>query len=274
MSPTGTAERVSARERLIVALDVETAAEARRLFDALRGSAGMFKVGSQLFTAAGPEFVRELVAADARVFLDLKFHDIPNTVAAASREAARLGVALFNLHAAGGTEMMRRAAAATREEAARLGGTKPNLIAVTVLTSMDAAALAETGVGVTGDAQTTEAGGADATSAGATATSVEAQVRRLARLADACGLDGVVASPHEIAPVRESVARAGFLVVTPGVRPHSAAHDDQKRVMTPGEAVRAGADFIVVGRAVLNASDPARAAAEVVREMEEVVRSQ
>lgn len=253
MSPTGTAERVSARERLIVALDVETPGEARRLFDALRGSAGMFKVGSQLFTAAGPEFVRELVAAGARVFLDLKFHDIPNTVAAASREAARLGVALFNLHAAGGTEMMRRAADATREEAARLGVARPALIAVTVLTSMDAAALVETGV---------------------EAESVEAQVRRLARLADACGLDGVVASPHEIAPVRELVARAGFLVVTPGVRPQSAARDDQKRVMTPAEVVRAGADFIVVGRAVLNAPDPAHAAAEIVREMEEVVRSQ
>jgi orotidine-5'-phosphate decarboxylase len=270
MSLSGTAERVSAKERLIIALDVETAGGARRLFDALRGEAGMFKVGSQLFTAAGPEFVRELVEAGARVFLDLKFHDIPNTVAAASREAARLGVALFNLHAAGGAEMMRRAAEATREEAARLGVARPALIAVTVLTSMDAAALAETGVGVTGNAQTTEAGGdVGASSVGAGATSVEAQVRRLARLADACGLDGVVASPHEVAPVRESVARAGFLVVTPGVRPHSAAHDDQKRVMTPAEAVRAGADFIVVGRAVLNAPDPARAADEVVREMEE-----
>ena len=248
MSLTGTAEGVSAKEKLIVALDVATAGEARRLFDALRDSAGMFKVGSQLFTSAGPEFVREIVGAGARVFLDLKFHDIPNTVAAASREAVRLGVSLFDVHAAGGGEMMRRAAEATADEAARLGVNKPGLIAVTVLTSVDASALAETGV---------EAG------------SVEAQVRRLARLADASGCDGVVASPHEIAPVRDSVARAGFLVVTPGVRPAAAAHDDQKRVMSPAGAIRAGADFIVVGRAILNSPDPARAASEVVREMEE-----
>ena len=266
MGLTGTAEGVSAKERLIIALDVETAAEAKRLFDALRGSAGMFKVGSQLFTAAGPEFVREIVSAGARVFLDLKFHDIPNTVAAASREAVRLGVALFNIHAAGGSEMMRRAAEATREEAARLGVARPALVAVTVLTSMDAAALSETGVEAT--AATTEAAPVEA----AETSSVEAQVKRLARLADASGLDGVVASPHEIAPVRQSVARAGFLVVTPGVRPASVAHDDQRRVMTPVEAVRAGADFIVVGRAVLNAADPARAAAEVVREMEAAKR--
>jgi len=248
MSLTGTAEGVSAKEKLIVALDVATAGEARRLFDALRDSAGMFKVGSQLFTSAGPEFVREIVGAGARVFLDLKFHDIPNTVAAASREAVRLGVSLFDVHAAGGGEMMRRVAEATADEAARLGVNKPGLIAVTVLTSVDASALAETGV---------EAG------------SVEAQVRRLARLADASGCDGVVASPHEIAPVRDSVARAGFLVVTPGVRPAAAAHDDQKRVMSPAGAIRAGADFIVVGRAILNSPDPARAASEVVREMEE-----
>ncbi|MDQ5835517.1 MAG: orotidine-5'-phosphate decarboxylase [Acidobacteriota bacterium] len=265
-----------AKERLIIALDVETAAEARRLFDALRGSAGMFKVGSQLFTAAGPEFVREIVSAGARVFLDLKFHDIPNTVAAASREAVRLGVALFNVHAAGGSEMMRRAAEATREEAARLGVARPALVAVTVLTSMDAATLAETGV------EAAEAPPVEATAVtsfetaqtssveAAQTSSVEAQVRRLARLADASGLDGVVASPHEIAPVRESVARAGFLVVTPGVRPSSVAHDDQRRVMTPGEAVRAGADFIVVGRAVLNAAEPARAAAEIVGEIEAI----
>ena len=249
---TQTADKVSAKGKLIVALDVETAAEARRLFEALRGAAGMFKVGSQLFAAAGPGLVRELVAAGARVFLDLKFHDIPNTVAAASREAVRLGVSLFNVHAAGGGEMMRRAAEATRDEAARLGVAKPALIAVTVLTSMDAAALDETGV---------------------VAPSVEAQVRRLARLTEASGLDGVVASPHEIAPVRESVPRAGFLVVTPGVRPAAVPHDDQKRVMTPAEAVRAGADFVVVGRAILNAPDPARAAAEIVSEMEEAAKS-
>ena len=245
MAP-GTAETVSAKEKLIVALDVESADEAVRLYGELRHEAGMFKVGSQLFTAAGPPLVRELVAAGARVFLDLKFHDIPNTVAAAAREAVRLGVALFNVHAAGGSEMLRRAAAATAEEAARLGAERPRLIAVTVLTSADAPVLEETGVA---------------------APSIEAHVARLARLADAAGLDGVVASPHDIAPVRSAVARPDFLLVTPGVRTASAAHDDQKRVMSPAQAALAGADFIVMGRAILNAPDPARAAREVVEEI-------
>ncbi|HYE15895.1 MAG TPA: orotidine-5'-phosphate decarboxylase, partial [Pyrinomonadaceae bacterium] len=180
-----------AKEKLIVALDVETADEAKRVFAELRGEAGMFKVGSQLFTAAGPELVRSLVSAGARVFLDLKFHDIPNTVAAACREAVRLGVSLLNVHAAGGSEMMRRAAEAVSEEAARLGVGRPSLIAVTVLTSMDAAALAESGV---------------------EANHVEQQVARLARLAAESGLDGVVASPHEIRAVREAAGRGGFLV--------------------------------------------------------------
>ena len=245
---TGTAGAVSAKEKLIVALDVETADEALRLFGELREAAGMFKVGSQLFTAAGPDLVRRLVGEGARIFLDLKFHDIPNTVAAAAREAVRLGVKLFNIHAAGGSEMMRRAAEATAEEAARLSVERPSLIAVTVLTSMDADALAESGVAAT----------------------VEEQVRRLARLADAAGLDGVVASQHEIVPVREAVGRAGFLVVTPGVSLTAAAYADQKRVTSPAEAIRRGADFIVVGRAILGSPDPARAARAVVEEMESV----
>ena len=244
---TVTTDAVSAKEKLVVALDVETAAEALRLFEALRGEAGMFKVGSQLFTSAGPDLVRRLVGAGAQVFLDLKFHDIPNTVAAAAREAVRLGVRLFNVHAAGGGEMMRRAAEATAEEAARLGATKPSLIAVTVLTSMDADTLAETGVA---------------------AATVEEHVRRLARLADASGLDGVVASPHEIRPVREAVGREGFLVVTPGVHPTASTYADQKRVTSPAEAIRRGADFIVVGRAIRNSPDPASAARAVVEEME------
>ena len=247
MTRTQTAEKVGGKEKLIVALDVETAAEARRVFGNLREAAGMFKVGSQLFTAAGPDLVRRLVGEGARVFLDLKFHDIPNTAAAAAREAVRLGVALFNVHAAGGTEMMRRAADATAEEAARSGVRRPSLIAVTVLTSIDAGALGETGVAAPG---------------------VEEQVRRLARLADAAGLDGVVASPHEIVPVRETVGRTGFLVVTPGVHPTAAAYADQKRVTSPAEAIQRGADFIVVGRAILNSPDPARAARAVVEEME------
>jgi orotidine-5'-phosphate decarboxylase len=244
---TGTLGVVSAKEKLIVALDVESASEARRLFAELRDVAGMFKVGSQLFPSAGPEFVRELVKAGAQVFLDLKFHDIPATIASAAREAVRMGVSIFDVHASGGSEMMRRALDASVEEATRLGVKRPSLIAVTVLTSMDDAALRETGV---------------------EAASVEEQVRRLARLADASGLDGVVASPHEIVAVRESVERESFLVVTPGVHPSAAAYDDQKRVNTPAATIRDGADFIVVGRAILNSHDPARAARAVVEEME------
>ena len=232
--------------KLIIALDVETAGQARKLFSLLGAQAGMFKIGSQLFTAAGPNFVREIVDAGGTVFLDLKFYDIPNTVAAACREAVRLGVSLFNIHAAGGGEMMRRAAAATAETAGREGLEKPDLIAVTVLTSANAATLHEIGI----------------------PSEVAAQVKMLAGLAAASGMDGVVASPHEIAPVRSIVAREKFLLVTPGVRPVSSAHDDQKRVMTPAEAVRAGADYIVVGRAILNAPDPLRAAREIVEEME------
>jgi orotidine-5'-phosphate decarboxylase len=232
--------------KLIVALDVDTAARARELFAALRDHAGMFKVGSQLFTAAGPGIVREIVSAGSRVFLDLKFHDIPNTVAAAAREAARLGVTLFNVHAFGGREMMRRAADAAAETAEREGLVRPSLLAVTVLTSADAATLAELGLNVT----------------------PETQAARLARLAAACGADGVVASAHEITQVRSVVMRENFLVVTPGVRQRDANHDDQKRVMSPADAVRAGADYVVMGRSIINAPDPSAAAREVAAEME------
>jgi orotidine-5'-phosphate decarboxylase len=157
----------------------------------------------------------------------------------------RLGVSLFNVHAAGGGEMMRRAAEATNESAAREHLPRPKLIAVTVLTSANAGVLREIGV----------------------AHELEAQVKMLAELAAANGLDGVVASPHEIAAVRSVVARENFLLVTPGVRRASSSHDDQRRVMTPAEAVRAGADYLVVGRAILNAPDPQRAARDIVEEM-------
>ena len=246
MTTAETSTAGSVKEKLIVALDVGTAGEARDLVASLRGRVGMFKIGTQLFTSAGPDFVREVVGLGERVFLDLKFHDIPNTVAAGCREAVRMGVSLFNVHASGGSEMMRRAAEATRETAARENLPRPRLIAVTVLTSADRATLAEVGVAATPEEQATA----------------------LARLAERAGLDGVVASPHEIAPVRASVARRDFLVVTPGVRPANAPHDDQKRVMTPAEAVRAGADYLVVGRAVLNAPDRARAVARILEEME------
>jgi orotidine-5'-phosphate decarboxylase len=232
--------------KLIVALDVDTAQKARELFRALRGIVGMFKIGSQLFTAAGPDLVREIVSSGERVFLDLKFHDIPNTVAAAGIEAARLGVSIFNVHAAGGSEMMRRTAQSVAECADTERLRRPSVIAVTVLTSADAAALAA--VGYSG-------------------TPAEL-VPQLALLAAANGMDGVVASPQEISIIRSTVKQEGFIVVTPGVRPAGDSLFDQKRVSTPREAMIAGADYVVVGRPILEAADPARAAQEIIEEME------
>ena len=235
--------------KLIVALDVENAQKARELFHALRGIVGMFKIGSQLFTAAGPDLVREIVSAGERVFLDLKFHDIPNTVAAAGIEATRLGVSIFNLHAAGGSEMMRRTAQAVAECADSERLTRPLIIAVTVLTSADVSTLAEVGSSLT----------------------PAELVPRFALLADACGMDGVVASPQEISIIRSAVKKPDFLVVTPGVRPGGASLFDQKRVTTPREAMIAGADYVVVGRPILGAADPTQAAQQIVDEMESSV---
>ncbi len=238
-----------AKNKLIVALDVETVREARELFHALRETVGMFKIGSQLFTAAGPDFVREIVKAGGRVFLDLKFHDIPNTVAAACVEAARLGVSMLNVHASGGGEMMRRTAQAVAEVSAKEILPPPVLLAVTVLTSSDAATLVETGV----------------------TKNIETQVAALAKLAHDCGMNGVVASPHEAAFVRAQIPAGDFVIVTPGVRPASVSNDDQRRVMTPAEAVRAGADYLVVGRAILRAKEPSRAAELIVAEMQQAL---
>jgi orotidine-5'-phosphate decarboxylase len=234
------------RNKLIVALDVKTAPEALRLVSMLRGIAGMFKIGSQLFTAAGPELVREIVSTGEKVFMDLKFHDIPNTVAAAGVEATRLGVSIFNVHAAGGREMMRRTAEAVTKCAEMEGLVRPSVIAVTVLTSADEAMLAEVGL----NAKPAEL------------------VRRLSLLAEACGMDGVVASPQEVSIVRSAVNKPGFIVVTPGVRPTGADPGDQKRVTTPREAMGAGVDYLVVGRPILEASDPARAARQIVADMQ------
>lgn len=238
--------RQETENKLILALDVETASEARELFAKLRDVVGAFKIGSQLFTAAGPQFVRELVQARARIFLDLKFHDIPNTVVAAGIEATRLGVWMFNIHTSGGSEMMRRTADAIDEIAEREGLKRPKVIGVTLLTSSDAATLAETGI----------------------STDPEARVVMLARLAEASGLDGVVASPLEIVAIRAAVASKDFVIVTPGVRPAGSALNDQRRVMTPANAVHAGADYLVVGRAVLKAYDPVQAAIAIRDEMD------
>jgi orotidine-5'-phosphate decarboxylase len=239
-------------DKLIVALDVDSIRRARQLISELREHVAMFKVGSQLFTAAGPEIVREILRSGSRVFLDLKFHDIPNTVAAAGVEATRLGVSIFNIHAAGGVEMMERTADAVSRVAESEGLSRPAVIAVTVLTSADATTLEATGV----------------------AADPKSHVLRLAALAAKSGMDGVVASPLEVTPIRAAVARPGFLIVTPGVRPGGTSHDDQKRVMSPAEAIRAGADYLVVGRPVSEADDPVAAAKAITAEIESAAKSQ
>jgi orotidine-5'-phosphate decarboxylase len=227
-------------DQLLIALDVERAARAIELADSLRGVAGGFKIGSRLFTAEGPAVVRALVDKGDRVFLDLKFHDIPNTVAQAVAAATSLGVWMLNVHAAGGTRMMQSAGDAAREAATRAGIAPPLVIAVTVLTSMNRESLEEGGV----------------------AAPVMDQVVRLARLAEAAGLDGVVASPQETRTIRARCGR-DFAIVTPGIRAGGAAKDDQERTMTAGEALAAGASYIVVGRPIIAAADP-RAAAEAI----------
>ena len=238
---------ISSAERLLVALDVESGQRAYELATSLRDVAGGFKVGSRLFTLEGPALVRRLVDAGTRVFLDLKFHDIPNTVAQAIDSAVETGAWMINVHASGGTAMMQAAAAAGRNAAQRLGRPAPLLIAVTVLTSMDEAALREIGV----------------------ERPVLAQVTALARMTQAAGLHGVVASAHETPAIRAACGD-GFTIVTPGIRGASAgvALDDQSRTMGPADAVRAGASYIVVGRPIIGAPDPRAAAEGVVRELE------
>ena len=233
-----------AENKLIVALDVDSVKQARQLVAQLRDVVGMFKVGSQLFTAAGPELVREIVSAGNKVFLDLKFHDIPNTVAAAAVEATRLGVAIFNVHACGGSEMMERTAYAVAETSQQERLTKPAVIAVTLLTSANTTTLREIGI----HAQPDEL------------------VTHLAQMAASAGLDGVVASAMEAPAIRIATA-PDFLIVTPGVRPAGATAGDQKRITTPREAVERGADYIVVGRPILDARDPVQAAAQIIEEI-------
>ena len=237
--------RPTAKDKLILALDVDSAERALELCDQLRDAVGMFKVGSQLFTAAGPDLVRQIVSRGAQVFLDLKFHDIPNTVAAAGVEATRLGVSIFNVHAAGGAEMMRQTAEMINDTAEREGLAKPKVIAVTLLTSLDTNDLNKIGC----------------------LEESSSVVRKLSRLAADSGLDGVVASPQEIGIVREEVANPNFLIITPGIRAVSSAADDQRRVMTAAKAITDGADYIVVGRPILNADDRVRAAWSIVEQI-------
>ncbi len=233
------------KDRLIVALDVDSVADAERLVDRLQGLVTRFKIGSQLFTAAGPSAVEAVQKRGAEVFLDLKFHDIPNTVAGAAREATRMGVLMFNVHASGGRAMMAAAAESAATAAREMGRRRPIVLAVTVLTSLDRAALGR------------ELRVAD---------SVEDHVLHLAGLAALAGLDGCVASPREIGPLRRDRG-PGWVIVTPGVRPAGSALGDQSRIATPASAVSAGAHYLVVGRPITAAPDPARAAEAVLREM-------
>jgi len=236
---------MKAKEKLIVALDVDSADRALALFNSLRDAVGMFKIGMQLFTAAGPDLVRRIIANGGRIFLDLKYHDIPNTVRLAGIEATRLGVSIFNIHAGGGVEMMTRTAEAVSETAAREGLSKPKILGVTLLTSMDTAALSQIGINLES----------------------ESLVRVLAGRAADCGLDGVVASARETSMIRETVSRKDFLIVTPGIRPTLESGDDQRRTMTGAEAVGCCADYIVVGRWILEGENPARAAEGIISEI-------
>lgn len=240
------------KERTIVALDIETAEEALEIVSQLRELVGMFKVGSQLFTAAGPTLVEKIVKGGNKVFLDLKFHDIPHQVANSVRSATRLGVSMITVHASGGREMMKRAAASATETAEREGITRPSLVAVTVLTSIDANVLSEIGI-----------------PSGPTDT-----VLRLASLAASAEMNGVVASPQEISAVRAAFPDPNFLIVTPGIRPDFettedwSMSDDQKRVASPAFALAAGADYLVIGRPITAANDRAAAIRRIATEMQ------
>ncbi len=237
--------REQAKEKIIFALDFDSFNAAREWVTLLAGRVGMFKVGKQLFTAHGPDIVRMIVDFGGELFLDLKYHDIPNTVAMASLEAARLGVRLFNLHALGGYEMMSRTMDTLSREFP--DGKRAKVLAVTILTSSTEETLREVGIDLP----------------------VAEMVVKLALLAKKAGIDGVVASPLEIPLIRAACGN-DFLIVTPGVRPASASANDQKRVMTPAEAVKAGADYLVIGRPISAAHEPIVAAEAIISEIIEI----
>ncbi|MBE3581017.1 MAG: orotidine-5'-phosphate decarboxylase [Thermoanaerobacteraceae bacterium] len=236
---------MSNRDKLIVALDVADLGAAEKLVAKLAPYVGMFKVGLELYTAAGPAAVHMIKERGGRVFADLKLHDIPNTVARAARALVRHGVDMLNVHAAGGSQMLRAAVEAVKDEADGQGRRAPLLIAVTVLTSLDEAGLREE-VGVR--------------------RGLVEQVVFWARLARECGLDGVVASALELEAIRRACG-PDWVIVTPGIRPQGSRSDDQSRVLTPGEAVRRGASYLVVGRPVTSAPDPVEAAVSILGEM-------
>ncbi|HEY3298499.1 MAG TPA: orotidine-5'-phosphate decarboxylase [Armatimonadota bacterium] len=237
---------MEAKERIILALDVSSEAEATDLVRELKDSVGAFKVGLELFNSTGPKIFESLKSAGAeKIFYDCKFHDIPNTVAKASRAAVRMGIWMFNLHTTGGTAMMRAAVDAAADEADRQGVEPPLIVGVTVLTSIDDQTLhRELSVPLL----------------------MENQVTHLAQLAQESGINGVVASPHEISAIK-SACGPEFLVVTPGVRPAWASANDQKRIMTPSEAMNAGGDYMVIGRAITAAENRQAAAEKIIEEL-------
>jgi len=232
------------KDKIIFALDLEHFTEAQRWVSLLKEHVGIFKVGKQLFTHAGPKVVDMIRQKGQKVFLDLKFHDIPNTVAKAGEEATKLNVTMFNLHALGGFEMMRKTVEASKATAKSLGIPKPLILAVTILTSMDEETLKE--VGVQGP--------------------LLEEVGRLALLALKAGVDGVVASPQEIGIIRQKCGEK-FLIVTPGIRPPSDKKDDQKRTLTPREAIAAGANYLVIGRPIKEAKDPIEAVQRIIEDI-------
>ncbi len=234
--------RNEAKDKIIFALDVNNIQEIDRFAALLSGKVGIFKVGKELFTTAGPAAVEAVKRQGGDVFLDLKYHDIPNTVAQAMLAAGRMGVKLANLHALGGPQMMEQAANEVRKNFS--DSERPRLLAVTILTSSTQETLQAVGI----------------------EHPLEQMVVRLAKLAKESGMDGVVASPLEIEAIRAACG-PGFLIVTPGVRPAFASVDDQKRIMTPAEAVKAGADYLVIGRPIAKADDPAAAADLIVDEI-------
>jgi orotidine-5'-phosphate decarboxylase len=239
---TGLPASSGMRERLIVALDVSSVSEAQKLVARIGDAAGIYKVGLQLFTAEGPSIVRDLVSSGRHVFLDLKLHDIPTTVALAVKAAAELRVDMLTIHASGGAAMLR---AANEAAAGRL-----NLLAVTVLTSLSDEDMQE--IGVSGR--------------------VSDQVLRMASLAQSAGCQGIVASPRESLMVRKALGE-DFAIVTPGIRPAGAETNDQQRIATPAQAISNGASHIVVGRPITHAPDPARAAQAIISEMEQAKNS-
>ena len=241
--------RGSVRERLIVALDLDDLELATELVRSLAREVGMFKIGKQLFTHAGPQAVRLIQDLGGEIFLDLKFHDIPNTVAKAAIEATRLGVKMFNVHASGGLEMMRFTVKEVERVSRQQKLRRPIMLGVTVLTSLGQEDLQRLGV----------------------EHKIADQVVRLALLTKEAGMDGVVASPHEVADIRQACGQR-FVIVTPGIRPADSQRNDQQRVMTPGHAVRAGVDYIVVGRPILEAQNPIMAARGIVAEMEDALK--